>query len=92
MSYSVEYNPELGRRYPATRKKRGKSAGPVMILAAIAVAMYTFVQSGLVRYLLPGDPEVTAAAFSMLVERVEAGEPVRESLLHFCEEIIVNEN
>jgi hypothetical protein len=40
--------------------------------------------------LIPGDPETTAAAFSTMVERVGMGEPLRESILGFCQEIIIN--
>ena len=40
--------------------------------------------------LIPGDNEVTISAVSSLVENVQSGEPVYESLVTFCDEIIVN--
>lgn len=89
MSYHVEYNPELGKRYPSVPKQRRKPSVAVILLLAVVIAAYAFFQNGLIRYLIPGDPEVTTAAFSTLVERIEEGESVRESLAGFCQEIIL---
>ena len=91
MSYCVEYNPELKKHYPSVTKS-GKKPPIALILGVVitVAAAYALVSSGVLRYLIPGDPEVTTAAFSVLVERIGAGEPVREAFLGFCEEIIVN--
>ncbi len=90
MSYHVEYNPELGKRYPSIPKQRRKPAAAIMLLLAVVIASYAFFQNGLIRYLIPGDPEVTTAAFSTLVERIGEGDSVRESLVGFCQEIILS--
>ena len=38
------------------------------------------------------DPAVTTAAFSGMVDNIEAGEPVRQAFIDFCKEIIINAN
>ena len=88
MSYCVEYNPELSKRYPVTEKKNRNPTKIVLTLMTLAVAVYVLLRSGVGQYLIPKDPGVTSEAFSALVEHVQAGDTVRESLLRFCEEII----
>ena len=88
MSYCVEYNPELSKRYPATEKRNKKPIKIVLTLLTLAVAVYVLLRSGVGQYLIPEDPGVTSEAFSVLVEHVQSGESIRESLLRFCEEII----
>jgi len=90
MSYYVEYNPELRKHYPPKRKKQNKPTVSIVILLTVAVAAYISVQSGLVRYLIPGNPEITTVAFSQLIEQVVSGKPIRQSVITFCEEIIAN--
>lgn len=90
MSYYVEYSPELAKRYPTKRTHRRKPTVSIGILLIAAVAAYVSVRSGLVRYLIPGNPDITTAAFSQLVAQVVSGEPVRQSVVTFCEEIITN--
>ena len=91
MSYRVSYNPELSVKYAlkmSPKKKISKSFVVIGLVAALATGVWMRVD--MLRFLIPGDPDVTAAAFSEMVERVEMGEPLRESLLAFCREIIVN--
>jgi len=90
MSYSVSYNPELKKRYPIIQQKK-KLGHRVLWLALCAVSIGVLLASnGWLRYLLPGDPDVTAAAFSSLVERVASGVSVKESIYIFCEEILTH--
>lgn len=42
------------------------------------------------RILIPGDAEVTIAAFSSMVEQIQAGEPIGDAVTAFCGEIIEN--
>ena len=91
MSYRVSYNPELSALYPQKMPHIRKiSKSFVVIGLAMALTAGAFLRDNIFHVLIPGDPEVTAAAFSAMVERVEMGEPLRESLLVFCQEIIVN--
>lgn len=93
MSYCVDYNPEMKKRYPAYIKVRRKVPVRALLLAvAVIIVCYGIFYSGLLRLLIPGDPAVTTAAFSGMVEDVVAGESVRQAFLEFCKEIIVNAN
>ena len=93
MSYCVDYNPEMKKRYPTYIKVRRKVPVRALLLAvAVIIVCYGIFHSGLLRFLIPGDPAVTTAAFSGMVEDVGAGESVRQAFLNFCKEIIVNAN
>ncbi len=88
MSYHITYNPDLSKRYPTEKKDRNKPLKSAMLLLAIFVAVYVFTQSGVLRYLIPGDPEITAEAFSTMVKRVGDGETVGNAVVDFCKQII----
>ena len=91
MSYCVEYNPELRKRYPELKKPRMKlPVGALLCSVAAVAAVYMIVTSGVLRYLIPGDPDVTTAALETLVDEIGAGEPVREAFVDFCKEIILS--
>ncbi len=88
MSYYVEYHPKERKRYPTKWKQQTKTPRLAIILLIAVVATYVIIQSGFLQYIIPGDPKQTAVAFSDMVQRVEAGSSVRESLLGFCEEVM----
>ena len=89
MSYFVEYNPELKERYPVATKAERKLSVRPLVWGAVAIgALYIIASSGVLRCLIPGDPDVTTAAFSNLVNEIGDGEPVREAFVNFCKEII----
>ena len=91
MSYHISYNPELSARYPIVLHHKKKLSKPLIVIGlAAALAAGAAMRDGVLRFLIPGDPDVTAEAFSTMVDRVEMGEPLRESLLSFCQEIIIN--
>ena len=91
MSYYVEYNPELRKRYPITEKATNQKLIRRFIYAAVAVVgFYCVVQSGLAKLLLPGDPDATISAFSEMVTDVKSGNGVGDALLAFCKYIISN--
>lgn len=91
MSYRVDYNPEMKNRYPSFIKVKRKVPVRLLLMAAITITVcYGVFRSGLLRFLIPGDPAVTTAAFSGMVDDIGAGESVRQAFLTFCKEIIVN--
>ena len=91
MSYHVEYNPEVNIRYSMPKTKRRNKGGFAMLFfLGAAVASLIIAKTGWMQYLIPGDPEVTVEAFSTMVEQIETGTPVGESLRSFCKEIIAN--
>ena len=88
MSYHITYNPDLRKKYPTAKKGKNKPLKIALLLLAVFVAVYTFMQSGLARYLIPGDPEITTEAFSAMVKRVGEGESVGNAIVVFCREIV----
>ena len=89
MSYVVEYNPELRKRYPTKQFKFPKSGIKIILTLLFAVvAGYAAIHVNLFHYLIPGDSTVTAQAFSAMVEQIGAGEPVSACISDFCKEII----
>ncbi len=90
MSYTVEYNPELRNSYPMERKKTGKI--PTKVLAAamvVFVVVYALNTMDLLRWIIPGDPAVTAGAFSSMVEQVRSGHTVSEAIILFFRDVII---
>lgn len=91
MSYRVDYSPEMKNRYPTYIKiKRKFPVRPLLYLIVAIVACYGIFSSGLLQVLIPGDAAVTTAAFSTMVDEIEAGKSVRQAIMSFCKEIIVN--
>ena len=91
MSYRVDYNPEVKDRYPSKVKiRRDLPIRQILLIAAAIAACFGIACSGVLRFLIPGDQAVTAAAFSGMVEDIGAGESVRQAFLDFCKEIILN--
>ena len=89
MSYIFSYEPEIDRRYPI--KKNRHIQLPVMKLLLLLIAccgVYTFIRLGLARYLIPGDPEVTAEAFTDMVHLVKEGEPVGSAITTFVQDVL----
>ena len=91
MSYRVDYNPEMKNRYPSLPKIRKKLPVRPLLLSIVAIAaFYGIFSSGLLRWLIPGEPAVTTAAFNGMMDDIGAGESVRQAFLTFCKEIILN--
>lgn len=88
MSYNITYNPELKKRYPIVRKNNSKPLNIVVIMLVGFIAVYGLMKIGFIRYLIPGDPEITVEAFSAMVKRVGQGETVGNAIVDFCKEII----
>ena len=91
MSYRVDYNPEMKNRYPTFIRIRKKVPIRPLFFAVIAITIcYGVYRSDLLHYLIPGDPAVTTAAFTGMMDDIGTGESVRRAFLNFCKEIIVN--
>jgi len=89
MSYQIQYSPEFKKQYPA-KVKHKHSLLPIIILSVALLLVYAATQTRAINVLLPGSETVTTAAFSGLVNNVQSGISVRESLLMFCREIIIS--
>ena len=91
MSYRIEYNPEKNRKYPMPRTKNGKWVMVALTAVVLMFALLKLDESQTIRsWLIPGDPEITTAAFSNMVADIRNGEPAGEAVTAFCLEIIRN--
>ena len=89
MSYYVEYNPELKNRYPVKKNRRPKQTALLVVVILLVITLsYSVFGGKLLKILIPGDPQITAAAFSGFVEQVGSGKPIREAVFCFFQEII----
>ena len=91
MSYQIEYNPELSSRYPVLQKKGFQFSKYILVAVLICIiTMWLLSKYEMLHFLIPGDSEVTKAAFSTLIEEVGNGSSVSDGIIGFCEEIISN--
>lgn len=88
MSYTIRYNSELNKKYPNKRKHKQLNLKYIIILIFVCISAYVSAQKGWLKYLLPGNPDVTSAALSQLIEGIGEGRPVQEAVYGFCEDII----
>ena len=88
MGYHITYNPDLNKKYPFNKKSRDKLLTIAAALLLCFIAVYVLAQSDIMYYLIPGDPEITAEAFSVMIKRVSQGETVGNAVVSFCKEII----
>lgn len=90
MGYSVEYNPELRKNYPQKRENMPKIQMKWLLMGVIiCVGIYILFGTGFIKLFIPGDPEITVAAFSDMVQRVSTGEPVTEAVFGFVRDVVV---
>ncbi len=89
MSYRIEYNPEKKKRYPLTTGFMPKwLIFAVIIMVALFAVQRLDTNKTIRTWLLPGDPEITDAALSSMVEDIREGESVKDAITTFCLEII----
>ena len=92
MGYRIQYDPEKNKMFPikrnaaARRWLAGVAAASILLFGVIEWRQGTFLK----HLLLPGDPGVTEAALSAMVEDIRAGESVGDALTTFCLEILAN--
>ena len=93
MGYKIDYGP-WGKTEAAWHRRTHRKkmrAFLVVLIAAVLTVLLLRADSGKVQQLLiPGNPEITAAAFSQLTEDVKAGEAVGDAFGAFCKQIIAN--
>ena len=88
MSYSVQYNPELHKKYPTSKKQRNIPVKQIVILVVCFTLAYIIAQNKLYKLFLPGNPDVTTSALVNFTQKVGGGESFKEAVYCFCEEVI----
>lgn len=95
MSYKVLYKPtgKLEVKTQLWRKKYSK--GVLCALVAVimlAIASYSNIYDSIRNFIIPGDDDVTQAAFAEFGNSLKEGVGIGEALTTFCQEIIDNAN
>lgn len=86
MAYRIVYGPE-----PKPKQKGSKRWIAMLCAAALLAGLFlTGAGESLKNWLLPGDPEVTAAALDSLVQGIREGEDLGDAVGAFCREIVEN--
>ena len=88
MAYKIDYIPVGKRRYFAHHNVSAWLFPTAVILALLAVFFAVSMQRGSTDWLLPGDPTVTKAALTELIEDLKAGEHFGDAVTAFCREVI----
>ncbi len=91
MGYRIEYD-KLGKLPQPARKHRKGVFAVILVLLLVcgAIAVKSAGLDWVKEFLIPGDPEITAAALDTLVEDLRSGEGLAEAVRAFCQEIIDN--
>ena len=89
MSYYLQYEPKLRKRYPFVSDKRWRVVRTLAFFAALAVVGAIF-RNKIADFLIPRDRAVTVPAFSEMVDSIGAGESVSDSFMDFCRKILIN--
>ena len=90
MAYIIKYSPESSKHYPMTRKKCRTRLGRILCFMIVLATILLVKLYGLPDCLIPGDAEVTKAALSNMVNRVQDGTELQAAVVGFCREIICN--
>ena len=87
MGYRIAYDPSRKEKFYTTKSKRVPRWLIMAILTAGAIAVFG---DHIAELLLPGDPQVTSAALSTLVEDLRAGDTFSDAITAFCTHIVEN--
>ncbi len=85
MGYKITY-PAVGKRNYPTRKPLPAWVLPVGLISVFLLAITIY--NGSANWLLPGDPAVTEAAITEMIEKLSQGEAFSDAVTAFCKEII----
>lgn len=89
MGYRIQYGPVGSKRRERKKKRMGLLVAICVVISA-AVLHFSGLDTVIKTWLLPGDPEVTAAALQELVSDLQDGAGIGEAVMAFCEEIVDN--
>ena len=88
MAYRIEYAPS-GSVIKEKRKNRIRwISAAVMFLLLMGILRLTGFGDFALDILIPGDPDVTAAAWNQMVDLLRDGSSIRLAVATFCEQIL----
>ena len=92
MGYRIQYQPELNNKYliKSKRKTDKQILLYISILSCLAILLTVPVcRHWLWEFLIPGDAQLTSAAFSEMLNLLKSGEDLSDAVTAFCKEILV---
>lgn len=90
MGYCIQYTQGIALKTELQESKHTRK-GRIQICILLMVIVFFLVAASMgmtAEFLIPGDREVTKAAFIELVQDVENGENVKTAITTFCKEVI----
>lgn len=91
MGYKIMYSPEDNSKYPMRKptKSRSRWIIPLLLVAVLILALgRPHLRTKLEDWLVPGDTDVTKAAFAAMVGQLREGENAVDAVTAFCRMII----
>ena len=91
MGYRISYdNERMQIEQESGRHTYSRLISVLVVCLLVLGSLKLIGWDSLKNYVLPGDPELTEAAFTDMVESIRAGESVTDAVTAFCVEIIEN--
>lgn len=94
MAYCIEYGQPSGKKYAPVRHSGyliRMICGTLILFLLMTHFFWPEGRTALREMFLPGDPEITAEAFSSMVEGLRQGEPVSDAVTAFCQALLTHE-
>ena len=92
MAYRIEYGSiSLRKRMKQIRGTKYAQRTKYILLVCCAIVLSVLSYFGHFDFLIPGNKEITKAAFYNMVEEVEKGESIAGAISAFCE-MVLNED
>jgi len=88
MAYKIQYSPEDRKRYPGVKGKVNFRFGQLFLVLCLLAAVLWVRQYGVPDFLIPGDPEVTREAASLMMDSLQSGNSLNEAVTVFCKEVL----
>lgn len=88
MSYKIQYSPETSSHYPQCGSKKSINLKRWLTVVMVVAAVLWMRLYGVPDFLIPGDPEVTKTAASVMVDEIKNGATVGNAITAFCKTIL----
>ena len=89
MSYQIVYGSEKKPpEHPGKHSLRTSLAAGILLIVLVGTLRFTGIGTMLWQKLIPGDPEVTTAAFQNMTEYLRNGRSISDAVVVFCETVI----
>lgn len=88
MAYKIQYSPEDNHRYPQAKVHMQMHWGRWAMLVLLIVVVLGIRIYGAPDFLIPGDPQVTKEAATMMIEELRKGESLYDAMTVFCRQVL----